>query len=306
MRVSAYVLAADPAFLAASVRSYYPLVDRIVVSYDSSGRSWSGVPIPVEACFGELTAVDPEGKLEFVPGDFSLPTKAPMECETLQRQAALVAASEGSDWVLQLDGDEVLPDPAIFAEVLARADAGGHNALDYPSRWLYAHTGGGQYLEASSRWWRPIAGYPGPLAVRVGVRLRVARQINGGAPFRVDFRRRNSDPWRSRDTPVHAVIDIDQAALHFSWVRSESEMRLKAQFSGHRDDFCWSAAIQSWVWRQKHPRLAAMGTPFRSRELRSRLRLSSIPIAPQPYVTSHPSLESKAGGMSTPGVAEQP
>ena len=39
MRVNAYVLAADPAWLTSSVWSYYNLGDQIVVSFDESNTS---------------------------------------------------------------------------------------------------------------------------------------------------------------------------------------------------------------------------------------------------------------------------
>ncbi len=44
MRLNAYVLAADPAWIEESVASYYDLVQRILVSFDDSGTSWTGHP----------------------------------------------------------------------------------------------------------------------------------------------------------------------------------------------------------------------------------------------------------------------
>ena len=52
MRVTAYVLIADPNFLAASLGSYYRWVDRIVLSYDRTATSWTGTPLPVGARVG--------------------------------------------------------------------------------------------------------------------------------------------------------------------------------------------------------------------------------------------------------------
>ena len=39
----------DPAWIAQSIGSYYHLVDRIIVSYDRSGRSWAGHPFSVRS-----------------------------------------------------------------------------------------------------------------------------------------------------------------------------------------------------------------------------------------------------------------
>lgn len=264
MRLNAYVLVADPAYLAASVQSYYPAVERIVVSYDQNHLSWSGEPIPVEECLAELRCIDTDQKLDLRPGRFSHPELPPKDCETRQRQEALEAASEGADWILQLDSDEVVPDLHALVDMIHRAEAASVAGLDFPSRWIYSGTSGRRVLEASSRFWRPAAGYPGPLAVRSDTTLRHARQCDG-ALFRADFRSRNTDPWRHRDTPVHATVPVNAGALHFSWVRRPDEMLMKAKVSGHRDGTDWIKEIAHWRFRQRHPALAVATTPLRCR-----------------------------------------
>ncbi|WP_258934106.1 hypothetical protein [Nesterenkonia pannonica] len=71
MRLTAYVLAADPNYLASSVRAYYPFVERIIVSYDRSSTSWTGTALPVQECLDILSALDSEGKCVLTPGDFA-------------------------------------------------------------------------------------------------------------------------------------------------------------------------------------------------------------------------------------------
>jgi hypothetical protein len=264
MTINAYVLAADPSFLAASVRSYYELVERIVISYDEDGLSWSGEPTAVDECLAELQTIDHDGKLDLRPDKYSCPERAPIECETAQRQAALAVAGENANWVLQLDSDEVVPEPSIFLEMVRRADSARADALHYPSRWLYTRTRDGRYLERCTRWWRAAAGYPGPLAVRPGTVLRVARQCDGDL-FRVDFRARNTDPWHDAATPVHATVPVSAGVLHFSWVRSHEELAAKAAVSGHRDHLDWAASIRRWRRRQRHPIIATALTPLRPR-----------------------------------------
>ena len=58
METNAYILAADPAWIEASVRSYYDRVERIVVSYDEDGLGWTGVPLDIEQCLRRLRAMD--------------------------------------------------------------------------------------------------------------------------------------------------------------------------------------------------------------------------------------------------------
>ena len=114
MRIKAYVLAADPTWLEASVGAYYPFIEELIVSYDRIGCGWTGARIPVNECLERLRNLDVDKKIRWAPGDFSGRTADPMTNDTLQRNAALVLASEGADWVIQLDTDEWLPDPKIF------------------------------------------------------------------------------------------------------------------------------------------------------------------------------------------------
>ncbi|WP_402374493.1 hypothetical protein [Isoptericola rhizosphaerae] len=267
IRLNAYVLAADPAYLAASVRAYYDRVDRIVVSYDRSSTSWSGTPLPVEECLGIIKDLDVAGKCEYVPGDYYRADHEPLDNDTHQRQAALDRASDGADWVLQLDTDEVLAAPATFFAAIGRAHDVGATALDYPARWLYARVGdapsGGRYLEASTRFWRPVAGYPGPLAVRPGTTLTCARQADAAIHHRVDLRARNTDPAHGPDTIVHEVIGLDEAVVHYSWVRDDADMRRKFGWSGHSAAYSRPEVYRRWASRARRPRRAVLTTPLR-------------------------------------------
>jgi hypothetical protein len=272
--------------LAASVTSYYAAVERVVVSFDESRVGWNGGTIPIDDCLRELHQVDVESKIDLRPGDFSNFELPLMECETRQRQAALDLASEGVDWVIQLDGDEVIPDLHAFVEMIERADDRGAVGLDYPSRWIYAAIRAGRFLEGSSRWWQPAAGYPGPLAVRAGSKLSHARQCEGEL-FRVDFRTKNTDPWRLRDHPVDTTVPVEAGVLHFSWVRTLEEMNIKAEMSGHRDGVNWPVEIRRWKHRQRHPWLTTALTPLRRRgKLHPQwLRITRLPVIPEKTIS---------------------
>src|SRR5688572_12433032 len=65
--VSAYVMLADPSYLAESLSAYYRHVDRIVLSYDEAGLSWTGTPLPVQQCLAIARSIDVEGKCVEVP-----------------------------------------------------------------------------------------------------------------------------------------------------------------------------------------------------------------------------------------------
>lgn len=262
MRLNAYVLAGDPAWAAHSLRSYYGLVDRVVVSFDADGRSWSGRPLRVDEAVAALRAADPDGKLVLLPGHHSDPDRPVLDVETEHRQEAVDAAGEGADWVLQLDADEILLSPEVFARHLRRAAERGARALDYPLRDFYQDLGGGRYLEHCGRFWTSQSAYPGPVAVEAGIALRHCRQVD--APhYRVDTHARNTDPAHAADAHVHAVVDRRDAIAHMSWVRTEDEMRLKAATSGYAGGSRWARALPRWRWRREHPWLTAAAAPVR-------------------------------------------
>lgn len=265
MRVTAYVLVADPNFLAESLRSYYDHVERVVLSYDESSTSWTGTALPVEECLEIIEALDTEGKCVRAPGHYTRLDHEPLDNETHQRQQALDAASDGADWVVQLDTDEVMLHPDRFFASLRRADATGAAAMDYPSRWLYARVAPGRYLEASTRFWRPAASYPGPLAVRAGTALSHARQADAPT-YRVDLRPWNTDPARRRATVVHEVIDPDEAVLHYSWVRDHDTIRRKFGWSGHAADYSRPVVYRRWASRQERPWQTILTNPLRRRD----------------------------------------
>lgn len=276
MRLNAYVLAGDPAWVPESLGSYYGLVDRIVVSYDRSGRSWSGARLSIDAALRRIAEFDVDGKTVLLPGDHADESRNPVRVETFQRQAALDAASDGADWVLQLDTDEIVPEPAVFSGFIVRADDGGADALAYPARTLYARTRSGLFLEQCGRFWTPQAGYPGPVAVRAGTTLSVARQAASAPHFRVDMSAWNTDPAHPRGTPVHATVPPAHAILHMSWVRTEAQMREKSVVSGYATTQNWNRELPRWRARSAHPRITVLRTPF-ARDPFRRFRVARLP-----------------------------
>lgn len=284
VRTNAYVLVGDPSFLEASISAYYDRVDRIIVSFDDSHRSWTGTALPIDQCLAVISAIDRDGKCREASGQFFRPGHDPMENDTFQRQTAVDAASDGADWVVQLDTDEVMLNPARFFEALVHAERSGADALEYPSRWLYSRVAMGRYLEKTDRFWRVAASYPGPLAVRAGAVLRHARQTDAPA-YRVDFRERNTDPWGPRGLRADETIDPADAVMHFSWVRDREVMRRKLGWSGHADQLKDPAVFRSWEWRTAHPLLATLGTPFRRDDWLRPVTVSEPPGGRPPELT---------------------
>lgn len=285
-------MAADPAWIQESVLSYYDSVDEIIVSFDENRKGWSGTPIAVDECLELLRAIDAARKMRFVPGNYARPGFHPIDNDTYQRNCAIEQASQGADWVLQLDTDEVIADPNTFVECLHEAERGGFHGMDYPARWLYRQLGRDRFLEACTPFWGIRAGFPGPVAVRPKTKVLHARQCKIPL-FRVDFRPWNTDPWHPKDAPVHRVIGELQGIMHYSMVRDEERLRKKTSSWGHSQDRDWSPELRHWAWCGRHPYLAVAMAPFlirsRGHTHRQCLRIAKIP-APRRCPGTEPAL----------------
>ena len=256
--VNAYVLAADPTWLEHSVRAYYPHVRRIIVSYDREGRGWTGAPIPVEECLSRLRSIDADGKMRFVSGSFSTPVKDPMDNDTLQRNTALNIASEGADWVLQLDTDEWLPQWEPFAEAISRADSLRLNAMEWPMRVLYRRLADGRFLEVCSVGGHDHFEYIAPVAVRSGAFLVHSRRTAGTflrSVVRGDQRSIQLHRPLGKGEVRESLLDFGEAILHNSWARSPADLRRKLASWGHSGLRAWLYYVgrwlpSVWLWRR--------------------------------------------------------
>jgi len=277
LRLSAYVMLSDPAFIEVSILSYYDIVDRIVLSYDVDGLGWNGRPVAIDECLTRAKQIDHASKMVEMAGHFADRNKSPLECDTNQRRTAVERASEDADWILQLDSDEVLGSQGTLLDCLNRAVANKADALDYPSRWFFTSTRHG-VAERCSRLWRLTASYPGAVAIRSGTLLSLCRQT-AGKTFRADFRPTNTDPWQSRRVPVDMVVPPEDAIFHFSWVRTPAAMQEKRMNSGHAKEDFWGERLAYWKFVQRHPLYVQATVPFRSRDHRYRLtRISKTPV----------------------------
>lgn len=277
MKIKAYVLAADPAWMEVCVLSYYDMVEEIIVSYDENGLGWTGLPMPIDHCLQRLRAIDFDGKMRFRPGHYARTEYAPMVNETYQRQICVDEASQGADWVLQLDTDEAIADVPTFLSCLRQAEREGFPAMRYPARWLYKQLKGLWFLEMCSRRWRLTGGFPGPVAIKAGMQLTQARFCDVPT-FHVDFRARCTSLTneRLRDVTVNRIIGPESAIIHYSWVRSEKELRDKTVSWGHARDQDYTRDIDRWVWCGKHPFLTMLTTPLRGLGQRKNLRIARL------------------------------
>ena len=134
-RLGAYVLTGDPTWLASSLARYYDLLDDLVVLVPEDGLSWAGHPLPVQECLAAVRAVDHRGLARSVQGRWTDPDDV-LAAEIAQRTAGLQALAH-CDWVLQIDNDEVLPDPHALLAALDVAEDAGIDAVEWPMRVLF-------------------------------------------------------------------------------------------------------------------------------------------------------------------------
>ncbi len=263
-RIKAYILAADPTWVEISVSAYYPYVQEIVVSYDRRGLGWTGAPVALDESLERLRAIDVDGKMRFSPGDFSGSVRDPMENDTLQRNVALQLASEGADWVLQLDTDEYLPSPSALFGAIQKADLLGIGAVEWPMRVLYRNLPKGEALEICGRDGGDHFEYIAPIAVRSGKRLVHSRQTNG-AVLRAVVRGDRSSVQLSRPLAAgelrEELLNAEEAIIHNSWARSPADLRRKLASWSHASARAWVyywgrwlPSVWTWRWmRNLHP-----------------------------------------------------
>lgn len=233
-RIGAYILPGDDVWLRSSLQRYYHILDDLVVMVPLDGLGWTGRRLAVDACLAIVDELDTRGIARRIEGRWQ-DENVPLRAELEQRQAGL-AASSGVDWVLQIDNDEVLPDPEQLLRAMDVAERRHVEAVEWPMRVLYREVGRGKRLAVCGADGEPRFDYPGAVAVRPTVRLVDCRRSEG--PYlRVVVRgdvvslqvARPPEPAEQR----LEMIGIDDAIVHNSWARSASEVWRKTRAGGH-------------------------------------------------------------------------
>ena len=261
-RVGAYLLPGDPVWLRSSLARYYHLLDDLVVLVPEDGLGWNGYPLPVEECLAAVAEIDTRRLARQLPGVWR-DVRRPMMAETAQRQAGIDALSSTVDWILQVDNDEVLPDPDSLLAIVA--EAGDDVGVEWPMNILYRKLRGGRYLRVVGVQGQPVYDYPGSVIVRSGTRLTEARRHEGGFT-RVTVRGDDASLQVTRppEDREHrkAGIDPSLAIVHNSWARSPSQVWRKTRSWGHASGLRgvvyylahWLPAPLTWRWaRDFHP-----------------------------------------------------
>lgn len=261
--IGAYVLPGDTVWLTKSLRRYYSLLTELVVPVPVDGRGWNGTTLPVDEALRMIRDVDTRSIARRVSGEWT-DEDHPMSAESAQRQAALDELCGRVDWVIQLDNDELLPDPEALLAAIDEAEARGLSAVEWPMRVLYRRTRRSVFEVVSSDG-QPRYEYPGPIAVKPSVHLMNARQTGAGflrVTVRGDSRSLQLTRPAAPDEQRVALATHGQAIIHNSWARSPAEIRAKMSSWGHAGDFhrrryywtrWWPAPLTWRLQRDFHP-----------------------------------------------------
>ncbi len=263
-RIGAYLLPGDPVWLASSLSRYYDLLDDLVVIAPRSRRGWTGRPIPVDECLEIVARHDPRGIHRIVWGDWENHAE-PMRGEMAQRQAGIDALGSSVDWVLQIDNDEVLPDPSALLTLLDEAEALGIDAVEWPMRVLFRRLRTGEYLEVCAADGGFRYDYPGPIAVRPGATVIDARRCPGVFLRPVVHGDRVS--LQLRQEPASGEVRLEclehsEAIVHNSWGREPEAVHRKVRTWGHAAGLkgelyywtrWWPSPVLWRVMRDFHP-----------------------------------------------------
>jgi hypothetical protein len=277
--LGAYLLPGDTTWLHSSLSRYYPLLDDLVVLVPERGESWTGARLPVEDCLRIIKKVDVRGLVRVVSGHWTDPAH-PRRAEIAQRQRGVDALGE-MDWVLQIDNDELLPEPSALLECLKIAEDNEIPAMEWPMRVLFRALGNGRFLEVVSANGDPRFDYPGPIAIRPRETLVDCRRTSGGflRPVVVGDQQSLQLTRAPAENETRADCLLpSQAILHNSWGRHPESIRRKLRSTAHQEGSkmflyywgVWQPAPLTWRWlRNFHllygplwPRLAVLDVPL--------------------------------------------
>lgn len=218
-----------------SLRRYYDLLDDLVVLVPRDGTGWTGRKIPVGACLSIVEDLDRRRIARYHHGQW-IDRDEPMKADTRQRQAGVDLLSGSVDWIIQLDNDEVMPDPAALVQLLSLPPVEDVVGIEWPMRVLLRRLGEGHFLEVAGSEGQPVFEYPGPVAVRAGARLVDARRHEGNVLRVVVEGDRSSlqvlQPLREGERRLGGLAP-EKAIVHNSWGRSPGSIWRKTRTSGH-------------------------------------------------------------------------
>lgn len=236
-----------------SLASYYPYVEKILVSTDLK-RGWSGVEIVPDDTIDRIRAMDTDNKIEIMIGDFYR-YPIPMQNDTNQRQlsADRLCGMGSFDWIVQVDADEEFLD---FPAVAERMQSLPERTASVSWRWiqLFQTLEDGRFLVVTQADGKPHL-EQFAFAHRPGAKLDACRFPK--LPIQHPRFRR----WLGFEYVAPPTLDYCHATLHYSFAKSERRILEKLRTWSHSNEFdtegyftLWQNSKTDWqTMRNFHP-----------------------------------------------------
>ena len=242
---AAMVVQNDSETIERSLASFYAKVERIVVSTDLK-RGWSGESITPDDTIERIRAFDRDNKIEIIVGDYCKFSE-PMKNDTYQRQLTCNRLNEISpnlDWIVQIDADEEFLN---FDTVINRLSSLPPWTQSVSWRWiqLFNHLPDGRFLTIVHPNGIPIL-EQFAFAHRPDATLDACRfpklPFSAFLPKSPRIRR-----WSRLEFIPRLDMNPGDAALHFSFAKSETRILEKLRTWSHSKDFDIERFFELWM-----------------------------------------------------------
>jgi hypothetical protein len=207
------LLAYDYRYAFNAIRSYYDIADEIILGLDRERLSWMKQPFPIDmnAVSAFISQIDRGKKIRIVEGNFHS-ADHPMANDSLERSALSLECAEGN-WVVQIDGDEILM-----------------NAMDFKN-WI--KTANPEY-NVMARWIGVFKAF--------GSQVLVIDPPTEVAPVATKLRGQYTGARATKQQGIMSPLNL----LHFSWGRTPDELLTKLRNWSHAKDFNIDAFFRMW------------------------------------------------------------
>lgn len=215
-----YLLSYDYKYFITSVKQVYDYVGKIVVAVDIDRLTWSGNKFEIpESFFEEVRAFDTRNIIEFYFDKFYVPDLLPMACENRERNLALAKLSD-CKWKVQLDVDEYIYEFGKIAKYLKKY------------------------------WYLALFPKLTPVAFKAQL-ITLFKTLDNGYLYSDNNELYNLITNQNyntigRNNDTCSIFKFNAAVIHQSWARDESEIWMKVQNWGHKDQFDAKKYIAFW------------------------------------------------------------
>ena len=202
----------DAEYLPASIQTYYPYVDEIVLGLDKDRISWSNnkFSFDEDKLWKQLEKIDVDDKIHIIEENFHK-SAVPIENDNAERNFLKEHCTH--DWILSIDADEELV-----------------NSKEFFNRWLpivapYRHK-----VDIQMTWFLPFKEFENDYLVIANPDHRWFKGDTQGV-----MTTKSSTYTYCRWTNQKRVIMSPLASVHWSFCRSEENLAVKLNNFGHSE-----------------------------------------------------------------------